>query len=52
MTDDECWVSGRTEQEARSKAARKFKVSADKIRLEQDPDVLDTWFRYCWLLIG
>ena len=44
MTNDESWVSGRTEQEARTKAAAKYKVSQDKIVLEQDPDVLDTWF--------
>ncbi|KAK8726860.1 hypothetical protein OTU49_010098, partial [Cherax quadricarinatus] len=41
---DEYWVSGRTEEEARHKAAAKFDVSPDKIKLEQDPDVLDTWF--------
>jgi len=44
VTDDSSWVSGRTEEEARSKAAARYKVSADKIVLEQDPDVLDTWF--------
>lgn len=41
---DEYWVSGRTEEEARQKAASKFNVSVDKIKLEQDSDVLDTWF--------
>ncbi|KAK0095995.1 hypothetical protein PV326_006831 [Microctonus aethiopoides] len=43
-SDDELWVSGRTEQEAKEKASRKFNVSIDKIILQQDPDVLDTWF--------
>lgn len=38
------WVSGRTEEEAKKKASSKFGVSPDKIKLEQDPDVLDTWF--------
>merc|ERR1719228_1112336 len=43
-TDNRYWVSGRTEQEARSKAATTFSVPEDKIVLAQDPDVLDTWF--------
>ncbi|XP_012272287.1 valine--tRNA ligase [Orussus abietinus] len=43
-SDDEYWVSGRTEAEARDKAAKKLGISPDKITLEQDPDVLDTWF--------
>lgn len=38
------WVVGRTEEEARQKAADKFDVDAAKIVLEQDEDVLDTWF--------
>lgn len=40
----EHFVAGRTEQEARDNAVKKFNVSADKIKLEQDEDVLDTWF--------
>jgi len=44
LTDDASWVSGRTEDEARAKAAKKFGVSKDKVKLTQDPDVLDTWF--------
>lgn len=44
LQSDEYWVSGRTEEEAKKKAALKFGVSPDKIKLEQDPDVLDTWF--------
>lgn len=35
---------GRSEEEARQKAAKKFNVSADVIVLNQDEDVLDTWF--------
>lgn len=42
--DERYWVSGRTEAEAREKAAREFGVSPDKISLQQDEDVLDTWF--------
>ncbi|XP_015517085.1 valine--tRNA ligase isoform X2 [Neodiprion lecontei] len=42
--DNNYWVSGRTEAEAKEKAANRFNVSIDNIKLEQDPDVLDTWF--------
>ncbi|KAI8839861.1 hypothetical protein BC829DRAFT_428260 [Chytridium lagenaria] len=42
--DDKYWVSGRTEEEALARAKAKFPEHADKIVLEQDPDVLDTWF--------
>ncbi|XP_019948459.2 valine--tRNA ligase [Paralichthys olivaceus] len=42
--DGHYWVSGRSEEEARDKAAKRFNVSADKITLRQDEDVLDTWF--------
>ncbi|XP_071548302.1 valine--tRNA ligase isoform X2 [Panulirus ornatus] len=40
----EYWVSGRTEEEARKKAATRFNISPEKLKLKQDPDVLDTWF--------
>ena len=44
-TEDENWVSGRTEEEARKKAAKKFGVkNMSEIELRQDEDVLDTWF--------
>ncbi|KAJ8686683.1 hypothetical protein QAD02_022477 [Eretmocerus hayati] len=43
-SDDDRWVSARSEEEAKKKAAKKFNVSEDKIVLAQDPDVLDTWF--------
>uniref|UniRef100_A0A8C0XKF9 valine--tRNA ligase n=1 Tax=Castor canadensis TaxID=51338 RepID=A0A8C0XKF9_CASCN len=42
--DERYWVSGRSEAEAREKAAKEFGVSPDKISLQQDEDVLDTWF--------
>ncbi|XP_030640366.1 valine--tRNA ligase [Chanos chanos] len=42
--DGHYWVSGRSEYEAREKAAKRFNVTADKISLRQDEDVLDTWF--------
>uniref|UniRef100_A0A8C7M6Z3 valine--tRNA ligase n=1 Tax=Oncorhynchus mykiss TaxID=8022 RepID=A0A8C7M6Z3_ONCMY len=42
--DGHYWVSGRTEEDARDKAAKRFNVSTDKVTLRQDEDVLDTWF--------
>ncbi|XP_062978383.1 valine--tRNA ligase [Elgaria multicarinata webbii] len=43
-TDGKYWVSGRSQQEAKEKAAKVFKVTQEKITLRQDEDVLDTWF--------
>lgn len=43
-TDMKYWVCGHTEEEAKEKAAARFKVSKDKISLKWDEDVLDTWF--------
>ena len=40
--DGELWVTGRTEEEARQKAEKKF--PGKKFTLERDPDCLDTWF--------
>ena len=40
---DEYWVSGRTEEEAKKKAAEKFKVAEDKISLRQGTNA-----RACW----
>lgn len=40
--DAEFWVPGRTQEEAQSKAEKKF--AGQKFTLEQDDDVLDTWF--------
>ena len=42
--DDQYWVSGRDENEALEKAAKRFNVPKNKIHLRQDEDVLDTWF--------
>jgi valyl-tRNA synthetase len=38
------WIIAKSEEEAKKKAMEKYKVSEDKIILEQDFDVLDTWF--------
>ena len=43
-SDPENWVVARTEEEALKKAVDLKGVSAENITLEQDPDVLDTWF--------
>jgi len=40
----EYWVSGRTEDEARQKASKKLNVPPSTLKLQQDDDVLDTWF--------
>jgi len=41
----ENWVVGRTAEEALARAKAKHpNVPVEKIKLEQDPDVLDTWF--------
>ncbi|KAF7726587.1 valine--tRNA ligase [Apophysomyces ossiformis] len=40
--DNEYWVSGQDEEAARAEAEAKF--PGKKFTLEQDPDVLDTWF--------
>ncbi|KAI9468965.1 MAG: valyl-tRNA synthetase [Benjaminiella poitrasii] len=40
--DDNLWVTGKNEEEARIAAEAKF--PGKKFTLEQDPDVLDTWF--------
>ncbi|KAL0961788.1 hypothetical protein UPYG_G00331740 [Umbra pygmaea] len=43
-TEEERWVWGRSEAEAKERAAVKYGAAADSIKLIQDPDVLDTWF--------
>ncbi|KAI1716392.1 tRNA synthetases class I (I, l, M and v) domain-containing protein [Ditylenchus destructor] len=43
-TDNNYWISAHTEDEAISKAAKRFNVSKEKIQIKQDEDVLDTWF--------
>lgn len=42
--DDDRWISGRSESEARVKAAKRFGVAEYEVELKQDDDVLDTWF--------
>ncbi|XP_030826182.1 LOW QUALITY PROTEIN: valine--tRNA ligase [Camarhynchus parvulus] len=42
--DERFWVSGRSPDEARAKAASVGGVSPELVRLRQDEDVLDTWF--------
>jgi valyl-tRNA synthetase len=41
-SDNDTWVTGRTEEEAQKKAEQKF--PGKKFTLERDEDVLDTWF--------
>ncbi|CAH8866827.1 unnamed protein product [Trichobilharzia szidati] len=43
-SDHNSWVVGRTLDEAIEKACSKFNCSPDCLILEQDSDVLDTWF--------
>ncbi|KAF2155801.1 valyl-tRNA synthetase-like protein [Myriangium duriaei CBS 260.36] len=40
--DGNLWVTGRTEEEAKQKAEKKF--PGKKFELKRDPDCLDTWF--------
>ncbi|OAA39287.1 valyl-tRNA synthetase [Beauveria brongniartii RCEF 3172] len=42
LSEEELWFSGRTKQEAEAKASAK--LPGKKFTLEQDEDVLDTWF--------
>jgi len=44
MKYNDRWVVERTEAEARTEAAKILKCSEDEVVLEQDEDVLDTWF--------
>ena len=44
-TDNQYWVSAQTRDEALQKAQKRFpNVPANKMTLEHDEDVLDTWF--------
>jgi len=38
------WFVGRSEQEAKEKASKALGIDASEFEMEQDPDVLDTWF--------
>lgn len=42
QSNNDLWITGRTEEEAQTKASQKF--PNQKFTLERDPDVLDTWF--------
>eukprot|EP00462_Mataza_sp_D1_P000105 CAMPEP_0175088640 /NCGR_PEP_ID=MMETSP0086_2-20121207/353_1 /TAXON_ID=136419 /ORGANISM="Unknown Unknown, Strain D1" /LENGTH=1093 /DNA_ID=CAMNT_0016361081 /DNA_START=16 /DNA_END=3297 /DNA_ORIENTATION=+ len=42
--DETSWVVAASLEDATKIAAERFGVAADKLTLEQDPDVLDTWF--------
>mmetsp|Transcript_13056 Transcript_13056/g.31187 ORF Transcript_13056/g.31187 Transcript_13056/m.31187 type:complete len:1073 (+) Transcript_13056:718-3936(+) len=49
LEGDDMWIAGRSAEEAKEKAAkaltdRGVNVEAGAIKLEQDQDVLDTWF--------
>lgn len=49
------WIVARTEAEALQQAAVKFNVAPSSITLEQDEDVLDTWFSsglFPWSVFG
>ena len=44
-SNNDHWVAAKTEEEAKQKAAKKWKIDdLSKISVEQDSDVLDTWF--------
>lgn len=42
--ENELWIVGRSKDEATQKAAKRFNIDSSKLTLEQDADVLDTWF--------
>ncbi|XP_043529235.1 valine--tRNA ligase isoform X1 [Frieseomelitta varia] len=42
--DGDYWVSAHSEKEAKKKAAKQLGTNVGNITVEQDPDVLDTWF--------
>lgn len=44
------WIVARSIDEARAMAASKLGVAESNLTLEQDEDVLDTWFRY-WTVV-
>eukprot|EP01084_Bolivina_argentea_P094136 169234_1 len=41
---DDRWVAARSEEEAKARAAKKLGCPEEDVVLQQDPDVLDTWF--------
>ncbi|OAD54863.1 Valine--tRNA ligase [Eufriesea mexicana] len=42
--DDDYWISAHSESEAKEKVVKQLGITEDNIIVEQDPDVLDTWF--------
>ena len=44
VIDKDIWVAAKNEQEAIAKGAAKLNADVSAITVEQDPDVLDTWF--------
>ena len=44
VKDDDVWVAAHDEAEAIAKGAAKLGVKPEEVTVEQDPDVLDTWF--------
>eukprot|EP00002_Diphylleia_rotans_P039329 TRINITY_DN909_c0_g1_i2.p1 TRINITY_DN909_c0_g1~~TRINITY_DN909_c0_g1_i2.p1 ORF type:complete len:1026 (+),score=250.34 TRINITY_DN909_c0_g1_i2:57-3134(+) len=44
IPESERWVVSRTQEEALKTVAEKYSVDPATVQLEQDPDVLDTWF--------
>ena len=55
VKDNDVWVAAHDEAEAIAKGAAKLGVKPEEVTVEQDPDVLDTWFSWrrssrprCW----
>ena len=44
VKDNDVWVAAHDEAEAIAKGAAKLGVKPEEVTVEQDPDVLDTWF--------
>ena len=44
-SNNDRWTVARSEADARKLAAEKLGVPEEAVELEQDEDVLDTWFR-------
>ncbi|KAJ3616400.1 hypothetical protein Zmor_011908 [Zophobas morio] len=44
LDNDDCWVVCESEQEALTRASQRLNINVNRITVEQDPDVLDTWF--------
>jgi valyl-tRNA synthetase len=42
--EEEQWFCGRTHAQALQRASEKLKIKPENIELEQDTDVLDTWY--------